>query len=450
MAKLDNLIILINNYLWGIPMLLLLLGLHIFLTFRLRFIQRYIWKAIKLSFSKSDDSLGDISHFGALSTALAATIGTGNIIGVATAVAHGGPGAIFWLWLTGVFGIATKYSEALLAIKYRQKTSDGTFLGGPMIVLEKGLRQKWLGVCFALFTCLAAFGIGNMVQANSISNMMKDTFNVSPFICGVILSLLTAMVILGGIKSIAKFCIAFVPFMSIFYIISCIVIISLNYEYIIPAIILIIKSAFTVKAASFGFVASTMISAARYGISRGLFSNEAGLGSAPIVAAAAKTKNPVSQALVSSTGTFWDTVIICALTGLTIVTSGIKEPNMIKGLSGPFISNAIFSQISFVGQFLLSISLFTFVFSTIIGWSYYGERALEYLVGKKAIMPYRVLWVFAILFGSIASLPFVWNFADAMNALMALPNIISLIMLNKIIVSETKKYLWEKRIDLTH
>lgn len=428
-------------------MLILLFGTHLFLTFRLRFVQKYVGKAIKLSVTKDEGSEGDVSQFGALTTALAATIGTGNIVGVATAVALGGPGAVLWCWLTGVFGMATKYSEALLSVKYRIKTSDGTMLGGPMYALDRGLNAKWLAVLFAVFTSIAAFGIGNMVQANSIATMVEETFNISPYVSGGIMAVLTAVVIIGGVKSIARVCEMLVPFMAIFYVFGCAAILVMNAHYVIPAISLIFQAAFTPQAAGGGFVGATVMMAARYGIARGLFSNESGLGSAPIVAAAAQTKNPVKQALVSMTGTFWDTVVVCAMTGIVVVSSIVRDPVGLTGLKGAALTKAAFEQIPIVGPIVLTVGLLTFVFSTILGWSYYGERAVEYLFGKKSIKPYRILWVAAVFVGSVTSLALVWDLADAMNALMAVPNLIALLGLNKVIVAETERYLWSGEVD---
>jgi len=435
---------LMNSYLWGPPMLIILFGTHLFLTYRLKFIQKYIVKAIKLSVSKDRSGDGDVSQFSALTTALAATIGTGNIVGVATAVGLGGPGAVLWCWLTGVFGMATKYSEALLSVKYRVKTSDGTMLGGPMYALENGLNAKWLAVLFCIFTSIAAFGIGNMVQANSISAMVNETFNVSPYITGGLMTVLTAVVILGGIKSIARVCEKLVPFMAVFYSLGCLIILIINAQYIGATISLIFSAAFTPQAAGGGFVGASVMMAARYGIARGLFSNESGLGSAPIVAAAAQTKNPVRQALVSMTGTFWDTVVVCAMTGLVLVSSVLRDPVGLNKLSGAALTKGAFDQIPVVGPLILTVGLLTFVFSTILGWSYYGERATEYLFGKKSIMPYRVAWVIAVFVGSVISLPLVWDLADAMNAMMAIPNLIALILLSGVIVAETRTYLWEE------
>ena len=422
-------------------MIILLLGTHLFLTIRLRFPQRKIFKAIKLSVSRDKDAAGDVSQFGALATALAATIGTGNIIGVATAIALGGPGAVLWCWLTGVFGISTKYAEGLLAVKYRVKTRRGRMLGGPMYALQKGLGWKWLAVLFALFASLASFGIGSTVQANAISTLIEDQYGITPWLSGAVICALGAAVILGGVKSISKVCGMLVPFMAIFYVLGCIYILFVNHAYLMPAIKIILESAFTTKAAGGGFAGSTLMLAARYGIARGLFSNESGLGSAPIVAAAAQTRNPVRQALVSSTATFWDTVIICALTGLVITSSIIAYPD-IDYHNGAALTKAAFGKIPYIGAPLLTFGLITFAFSTILGWSYYGERCVEYLSGRRLMLTYRVLYIISIFVGSVISLGLVWNIADCMNALMAIPNLLSLLFLSGVIAKETKQYLW--------
>ena len=437
MESIERVLNQINNFVWGPPLLVLLFGTHLYLTFRLRFIQRYIGKAIKISLKRTSEGEGDISHFGSLTTALAATIGTGNIVGVATAVAAGGPGAVLWLWLTGVFGIATKYSEALLSVKYRTKNKAGAMSGGPMYVLERGMNAKWLGMIFAAFTSIAAFGIGNMVQANSISILVRETFNVPTWISGIVLTVLTAIVILGGIKSIARVCEGLVPFMAIFYVLGCIVLLALKWHTIPDTLWLILSSAFTGQAAVGGFIGAGMREAMRFGVARGLFSNESGLGSAPIVAAAAQTRNPVRQALVSSTGTFWDTVVVCAMTGIVVVNSGVWT----EGLGGATLTKHAFEGIPYAGPIVLTVGLLTFVFSTILGWSYYGEKAVEYLFGLRAILPYRWMWVAAVMVGSVATLPMVWSFADIANAMMALPNLVSLIVLTPVIVSETRKHL---------
>ena len=421
MEQLNEILTEVSGMLWGWPMIILLLGTHLFLTIRLRCPQRHIFKAIKLSVQKDPDATGDVSQFGSLATALAATIGTGNIVGVATAIALGGPGAVLWCWLTGVFGISTKYAEGLLAI-------------------------KWMAVLFAFFTALAAFGIGCTVQANAIATVTYESYHISQYVTGGFVCLMTAAVVLGGVKSIARVCSMLVPVMAIFYVLGCFYILYANAAYLWPAIKLIVSAAFNPEAAGGGFVGSTVMTAARFGIARGLFSNESGMGSAPIVAAAAQTRNPVRQALVSSSGTFWDTVIICAITGLVIVSSVLAHPDMTFN-DGATLTKAAFSKIPHVGTPLLSFGLLTFAFSTILGWCYYGERAMEYLKGKKWVMGYRIVYIVMVFIGSVMNLALVWNLADCMNALMAIPNLISLLCLNGIIVHETKKYLWRDRLD---
>lgn len=446
METLNDFFTYLSGLLWGWPMIILLLGTHIYLTIRLRFPQRHLWTAIKLSVSRDKDAAGNVSQFGALATALAATIGTGNIVGVATAVALGGPGAVLWCWLTGLFGISTKYAEGLLAVKYRVKTEDGRLLGGPMYALERGLGWKWMAVLFAVFTAIASFGIGNTVQANAIATLTFETYQIDPMITGLVIAVLIGLVVLGGIKSIARVCTMLVPFMAIFYVIGCIVILIMNAPYVWPALKLICEAAFSHEAAGGGFVGSTVMLAARYGIARGLFSNESGMGSAPIVASAAQTRNPVRQALVSSSGTFWDTVVICALTGLVIVSSVIAYPD-ISYENGATLTKMAFSKIPYIGAPLLTFGLLTFAFSTILGWELYGERAVEYLKGRRWTVYYRVLYIVAVFVGSIMNLSIVWNLADCMNALMAIPNLLSLLFLSGIIVHETRKYLWRDRLD---
>ena len=446
MEPINEFFSLFNSFLWGWPMIILLLGTHIFLTFRLRLPQRKLITGIKLSIKKDASAEGDVSQFGALATALAATIGTGNIIGVATAVALGGPGAVLWCWLTGIFGMSTKYAEGLLAVKYRVKSKDGRMYGGPMYALERGLNMKWLGILFAIFTALASFGIGCTVQANSIALMAQETFGIPTWIAGTFVCLLTALVILGGVKAIAKVCTFFVPFMAFLYVLGCIVILCINAHYVWPAIQLIVNCAFNPSAAGGGFIGASVMMAARYGIARGLFSNESGMGSAPIVAAAAQTRNPVRQALVSSTGTFWDTVIICALTGLVLVSSIIAYPD-ISYNDGAVLTKVAFSKIPYIGAPLLTFGILTFAFSTILGWSYYGESAVNYLEGRRTNRFYRVLYIVALFFGSIINLDIIWNIADCMNALMAIPNLIALLLLSGVAARETKKYLWSNRLD---
>ena len=446
MEQLNEILTEVSGLLWGWPMIILLLGTHIYLTIILRFPQRKIFTAIRLSVKRDPGATGDVSQFRSLATALAATIGTGNIIGVATAVSLGGPGAVLWCWLTGVFGISTKYAEGLLAIKYRVKTESGRMLGGPMYALERGLGWKWLAVLFALFTALASFGIGNTVQANAIATVTNETYHINPAVTGAVICLLAGSVVLGGVKSIARVCGLLVPFMALFYVLGCLYILCVNASYVWPALKLIIESAFSPQAAGGGFAGTTVMMAARYGIARGLFSNESGMGSAPIVAAAAQTRNPVRQALVSSSGTFWDTVVICAITGLVIVSSVLAYPD-IEFANGATLTKAAFSKIPVVGTPLLTFGLLTFAFSTILGWCYYGERAVEYLSGRRWVIAYRVLYIAAIFIGSVIELDLVWNLADCMNALMTIPNLISLLLLSGVIVHETRKYLWRNQLD---
>ncbi len=446
MEPINDFFSLLSSFLWGWPMIILLLGTHVFLTFRLRIPQRKLFTGIKLSIKKDTKAEGDVSQFGALATALAATIGTGNIVGVATAVALGGPGAVMWCWLTGIFGMSTKYAEGLLAVKYRVKTPDGRMLGGPMYALERGLGMKWLAILFAIFTALASFGIGCTVQANSIALLANETFGVPTWLIGIMVCLLTALVILGGVKAIAKVCTILVPFMAILYVIGCVAILCFNYNYVWPAVQLIVDSAFNPAAAGGGLAGATVMMAARYGIARGLFSNESGLGSAPIVAAAAQTRNPVRQALVSSTGTFWDTVIICALTGLVLVSSILAYPDITFD-DGAALTKVAFSKIPYVGAPLLSFGILTFAFSTIIGWSYYGESAVNYLEGRRTNRFYRILFIVALFFGSIINLDIIWNIADCMNALMAIPNLVALLLLSGVAARETKRYLWSGHLD---
>ena len=436
-------------------MIILLVGTHLFLTLRLRFPQRYIGKAIRLSVKRDHDSEGDVSQFSALATGLAATIGTGNIIGVATAVAMGGPGAIFWCWVTGIFGIATKYAEGLLSIKYRVRLPNGKMLGGPMYAIERGMKCKWLAVLFAVFAFLASFGIGCTIQSNAIATMAQESFGWDSSLVGLVLALLIGSVVIFGVKGIARVCEFLVPFMAAFYILGCLVLLGINISHLPHAISVICSSAFTTQAATGGFVGSTLMLSMRFGIARGLFSNEAGLGSAPIVAAAAKTKNPVRQALVSSTSVFWDTVVICALTGLVLVTT-ILADNGIDSSASATLTRRAFEQIPLMvgdvnlGSVILSIAVFTFAFSTILGWSYYGEKALEYLCGpygRAGRYIYRLLITLGTYFGATRALEVVWNFGDATNALMAIPNLICLLALSGVLVRETRHYLWDGHLD---
>ena len=444
MEKFSQLVTWVDGKVWGWGMILLLLGTHLFMTVRTGFIQRKtITKGIKLSVSKEPDADGEVSQFGALATALASTIGTGNIIGVGTAVALGGPGAVLWCWLTGVFGIATKYSESLIAVKYRVKTEDGRMQGGAMYALERGLHMRWLGLIFAVFAGFASFGIGCATQVNAIATVCNENLHINKAVVGIIIGVLTAVVIFGGIKSIARVCERLVPFMALFYVLGCIVILGINYDYIIPAITTICRLAFQPGAAAGGLVGSGIMLAMRYGVARGLFSNESGMGSAPIAAAAAQTRNPVRQALVSSTGTFWDTVVVCLMTGLVLVSTIIKNPaiNANEITDGGVLTSLAFDQIPIIGPLILVVGIICFAFSTILGWAYYGERCVEYFAGKKGLIPYRVLYIAVAVIAPVVALDVVWDIADILNALMAIPNLIAVLLLSPVIVKETKKYL---------
>ena len=431
----------INDFVWGLPLIILLLGTGIYYTFLLKGLQfRKLGHSLYLAFIKrkeeGNSGEGDISHFQALMTALAGTVGTGNIAGVAGAISVGGPGALFWMWMTGFFGMATKYSEAVLAVKYRKVDEYGNMIGGPMYYLQEGLNSKFLGVAFAIFAVIASFGIGNTVQVSEVASAMKTSFNVDPRITGIVLLVLTGSVILGGIQRIGRFTSAIVPTMIIFYVVSSLVIIFMHYDKIIPAFVLIFKSAFIPQAAIGGTFGTLLSKTIQKGVSRGIFSNESGLGSSPIAAAAAKTNDPVSQALVSMTQTFIDTIIVCTMTGLIIVMSGATEG------TGAVLTEKAFSILlpGDIGGIIVTISLIFFAYSTILGWAYYGEKALEYLAGEKSIMIYRIIFTLAIYLGIVFSKG-VWVFSDIANGLMALPNLIGLLFLAKVVKSETNRFL---------
>jgi len=436
----------IRDFIWGPPLIILLVGTGIFLTFRLRGLQlRGLFYSLKLAFfqRKGDDKEpGDISHFQALMTALAATVGTGNIAGVATAIVVGGPGALFWMWITGIFGMATKYAEAVLAIKYREKDENGMMSGGPMYYISKGLGWKWLGTLFAVFAAIAAFGIGNMVQSNSVAEALNASLGIPHWATGIILAAFTAMVILGGIKSIGKVTQVLVPFMILIYFTGALIILFLNVSAIPKIFALIFKSAFTPSAALGGFLGAAVMQTIREGVSRGIFSNESGLGSAPIAAAAARTPDPVKQALVSMTQTFIDTIIVCTMTGLVILLSGLWT----SGPTGAELTTLSYKELlpGSIGQFIVSLSLVFFAYSTILGWSYYGEKSIEYLFTEKAVMPYRIIFVIFVAVGAMLKLEIVWMLADIMNGLMALPNLIGLLGLSAVIASETNKYYYNR------
>ena len=435
----------LEDFVWGIPMIVLLLGTHLFMTLRTGFIQRKTLTGIKLSVTKDPDSPGDVSQFQALTTALASTIGTGNIIGVGTAIFLGGPGAVFWCWIAGVFGIATKYAESFIAVKYRVRTPDGKMQGGAMYALERGLNMKWLGVLFAALAALASFGIGCGTQINAIAEVIENNvpLNIPPIAVGVVGGILTGIVIIGGIQSIARVCEKLVPLMAVFYVLGCVIILGINYEFILPAVGAILRLAFTPGAVAGGLVGQGVMIALRFGVARGLFSNESGMGSAPLVASAAQTRNPVRQALVSATGTFWDTVVVCLMTGLVLVSTIMKNPeiNMDTIADGGQLTTAAFSQIPVLGPIILVVGIITFAWSTILGWSYYGERCAQYLWGKKALLPYKLLFVAVVVVGPVLALDLVWTIADILNALMAIPNLIAVLLLSGVTARETNYYL---------
>lgn len=438
----------IDKILWGWPQIILLLGTHLFMSFKTGFIQKDIFKAIKLSITKDPDAPGDVSQFGALTTALASTVGTANIIGVGTAIALGGPGAVLWIWFTGFFGIATKYAETIIAIKYRVRSEDGTMLGGAMYALYRGLNMKWLGVVFAILASICGLGIGCSVPANAVVSIVKQNFagdeasgRIITYVTAVILCTLVGFAIIGGVKSITKVSEKLVPFMAVFYVLGCLIILVMNADVMGETISTIVSAAFTARAAGGGFIGSTISTACRFGIARGLFSNESGMGSAPLVAAAAQTRNPKRQALVSMTGTFWDTVVVCLMTGLVLVSCIIKHP-FIDGMSGngSELTSLAFSTIPIVGNPVLVIGLITFTFSTMLGWYYYGERCAVYLFGEKSILTYKIIWICGIFIGSLAELKIIWNIADILNGLMTIPNIVAVLLLSGTIARETKKY----------
>lgn len=435
----------LDSAIWGVPMIVLLFGTHLFLTVRTGFIQRKTFTAIKLSVTKDPDSPGEVSQFQALTTALASTIGTGNIVGVGTAVFLGGPGAVLWCWLTGVFGIATKYSESLIAVKYRVQTKDGRMLGGAMYALERALGLKWLGILFALFALFASFGIGSGTQINAIAEIIENNvpLPIPRIAIGLVFGVITAVVIIGGIKSIATVCEKLVPLMAAFYVAGCLIILSINADFLLPALRAIVTLAFKPGAVAGGLVGRGIMLAMQYGIARGLFSNESGMGSAPLVASAAQTRNPVRQALVSSTGTFWDTVVVCLMTGLVLVTTIMKNPdiNMDMIQNGGQMTTAAFSQIPVLGPVILVVGIITFAYSTILGWSYYGERCCEYLFGAKGMLPYKIIFVSIVVVGPVLSLDLVWTISDILNALMAIPNLVAVLLLSGVVAKDTKYYL---------
>ncbi|MDF2400409.1 sodium:alanine symporter family protein [Aeromonas sp. 5HA1] len=447
MSSIQSALTAIDSFIWGPPLLILLVGTGVYLTLRLGLLQVVrLPLALRLVFGRDQGQgkQGDVSSFGALCTALSATIGTGNIVGVATAIKLGGPGALFWMWMAALFGMATKYAECLLAVKYRQQDANGQMAGGPMYYLEMGLGSKLLAKLFALFGIgVAFFGIGTFPQVNAISDAMSLSFSVPREATAVVLTLTVALVTLGGIKSISSVSSKVVPFMAIFYIAACLGVLVNNAGALPEAIGLVISSAFTGHAATGGFVGASIMLAIQSGVARGVFSNESGLGSAPIAAAAAKTNSCVEQGLVSMTGTFIDTIIICTMTGLTLVVTGVWGGD----LSGAAMTSAAFAQglDAHIGQYLVSIGLLFFAFTTILGWNYYGERCTEYLFGVKAIKPYRLIYLVLVASGAFLHLDMIWLLADIVNGLMAVPNLIGLIGLRHVVIAETRAYFGRDR-----
>ncbi|MGT2886028.1 sodium:alanine symporter family protein [Streptococcus macedonicus] len=431
----------LDSLVWGPPLLVLLVGTGIYLSTRLGLLQVFrLPKALKLIFSAEAKGQGDISSFAALATALAATIGTGNIVGVATAIKLGGPGALFWMWMAAFFGMATKYAEGVLAIKYRTRDANGDIAGGPMHYIVNGMGKHWkpLAIAFSIFGVMVAlFGSGTFTQVNSITDALNNTVGWSPKVISLVLAVLVSIIIFGGIQSISKVAEKIVPFMAIIYILATLTILAFHFDYIIPGLGLVLHSAFTGKAATGGFAGATVVTAIQAGIARGIFSNESGLGSAPIAAAAAKTEEPVEQGLVSMTGTFIDTIIICTLTGLSIIVTGDWSSN----LNGATLTQSAFSSVfGNFGVYTLTISLILFAFTTILGWCYYGERCFEFLFGVKAIPVYRIVFIAMVALGGYISLETIWVIADIVNGLMAIPNLIALLALSPIIIKETKHY----------
>ncbi|HEM4047177.1 TPA: alanine/glycine:cation symporter family protein [Streptococcus suis] len=437
----------INNLVWGPPLLLLLVGTGVYFTFRLGMFQvSKLPTAFRLIFSSDQSGQGDVSSFAALCTALAATVGTGNIVGVATAITTGGPGALFWMWVAAFFGMATKYAEGFLAIKYRTKDANGQAAGGPMHYITLGMGQKWkpLAIFFAVSGVLVALlGMGTFSQVNSIASSMSSSFGLAPQLVSIVTAISIAFFIFGGIEKVSDVSTKIVPFMAILYIVASLIVLGLHWDELLPTLALVLKSAFTPAAAVGGFVGATVKEAIQRGIARGVFSNESGLGSAPIAAAAAKSDNAVEQGLISMTGTFIDTIIICTLTGLTILVTGQWS---VEGLEGAPLTQAAFATVfGNTGSIALTISLVLFAFTTILGWSYYGERCIEFLFGTKSILPYRLVFVAMVALGGFLKLDLIWTIADIVNGLMALPNLIALLALSPVIIKETRQYFAKKK-----
>ncbi|WP_105901139.1 alanine/glycine:cation symporter family protein [Vibrio gangliei] len=448
MEALTNFVSAINGVVWGVPMLVMILGVGLFLMLGLRFMPILkLPQGFKLLWSgRSSSSEGDITPFNALMTSLSATIGTGNIAGVATAIALGGPGALFWMWCTALVGMATKYSEAVCAVTYREKDENGNYVGGPMYYIKNGLSKKWawLGTLFAIFGAIAGFGIGNGVQANSVADALNSNFGISPVVTGIVLMILVGLVLVGGIKRISDVAGKLVPFMAVFYIVAGLGVVLANITEIPAAFALIFESAFSPVAAQGGFAGAAVWAAIRFGVARGVFSNEAGLGSAPIAHAAAKTKNPVKQGLVAMLGTFIDTIIVCSITGFAIILSG----EWVSGETGATLTSSAFSSTFSFGHIIVAIALAIFAFTTILGWSFYCEKCVQFLFGAKAIKPFRIVWVLAVPVGAMSSLNFIWLLADTMNAMMAIPNLIALVLLSPVVFKLTRDYFSGKDVTI--
>ncbi|AVH50579.1 alanine/glycine:cation symporter family protein [Acinetobacter sp. SWBY1] len=446
MQNLQSIMETLSGWVWGPYMLILIVGTGVFLTFRLLFWQfRMLPLAFKQVFCKHDKAQkepGDISHFASLMTALSATIGTGNIAGVATACVLGGPGAVFWMWMTALFGMATKYGEGVLAVKYRIKNEKGQMSGGPMYYIERGLKWKWLAIIFAFFGTVASFGIGSSVQSNTVALAVENSLGVETWITGVVITVFSALVILGGISSISKASSVIVPIMAILYVTGGLIIILNNLHLVVPAFELIFRDAFTGEAVAGGAIGAVI----RYGVARGVFSNEAGMGSAPIAAAAAKTDHPARQGLVSMTGTFIDTIIVCSITGIVLVMGFIMAGNSFGGATGAVLTTQVFDQLlPGFGGWVVTFGIIFFAYSTILGWSYYGEKCCTYLFGEKYVLIYRLIYIASVFIGTIATLDLVWLFADTFNGLMAVPNLIALLLLSGVIAKESKDFIAKRK-----
>ena len=434
-----------DTFVWGPPLLVLLLGTHLFYTIRLKFVQRYLLNAFWVIVERDKQLNGNVSPFAALSVALASTIGTGNVVGVATAVCLGGPGAVFWCMVTGIFGMATKYAESLLAVKYRIRDEQGEVHGGPMYTIARGLKWRPMALLFCVIGAIAVMGTGNLVQANAIAAIVNETFAVPNWISGLFIALLVGLVVIGGLQSIAKVCTCMVPLMSFIYIAGCVAVLVLNWHYLDDAVVLIVRSAFSPRAAAGGLAGYGFMLAAQYGVARGLFSNEAGMGTEPIVAATARTRNAVRQGLVSYTGTFC-TIIICALTGLVLVSSVLANPDQVSLADKSIVTQACFAQIPYCGKYVLAFAIFAFASTTLLGWFYYGEQCIRFLCKRKIVLSiYKGVYILFAFLGSVGSLSLVWDFSSCANGLMVIPNVIAVLLLHKVVVSETKKYLWSGR-----